>query len=315
MQPAAPRSAGDSPPPDSVRPNPALGAYYYIPYDHAGPRTSPDRANLAVFTHPPSVHFLTGAPPDFRRLHAFFRPDTVIGPVVGVDHTDRYTSVLIAGYWAIIWCCRVVRPYHGAPYRMGGPTIFPVTWQEVQRLCAMWGVPPPLVRWHHPFPELVRYAAQLGLTHFTVPDGATPPRFLLTGPSWFRLANAASQIRGVVRLVGALPRDIAVDIFRNLHARLDYPVAYGSTIHPHGFDWTIRGLDWAVAANGLDWTAYRDWDIRPRNAIRRLLRRWVRTRRAWRAAMRAEVLTRDEALPDAVLALPHVVYWIAAFLG
>ena len=121
----------------------------------------------------------------------------------------------------------------------------------------------------------------------------------MTGPSWFRLANAASRIRLTVRLGGALPPITVEDLARNLHARLDYPAIHGPTIHPNGFDMTT----------------YRDLDIRPRNVIRALLRRWVRKRRAWRTTMRAAVLVHDMVLPDAILALPHVITWIAAFLG
>ena len=296
MQPPAPRSAGDSTRPDFVRPNPTLGAFFYIPHDHAGPRTSPDLTYLAAYTHPPSLHSVPGAPPDFRRPHVAFRPDTCIGPVVGVDHTPRCTAVLIAGYWVIIWRSRYWVDYH----RLAGPTIFPITWQGVLQYCTQRGLPRPLVRWHHPFPELARFASRLGVSHYTEPDGATPPRFLLTGHSWFRLADAAARLRrSVPNHASALPIYIAEDLSWSLHPRLDYPAVHGPTIHP----------------NGYDTTTYLDLDIRPRNVVHSLLRRWVRARRAHRTASRAAVLKGDGALPDVILAVPHLVTWVAAFLG
>ena len=92
--------------PDNVRPNPTLGSYYYIPYGHTGDRAMPDRHLLAAYRYPPSVFYRPedsyGVSPMFRIPRPMFSPRTSIGPVVGIDHCCRATSVLIHSHLVIV---------------------------------------------------------------------------------------------------------------------------------------------------------------------------------------------------------------------
>ena len=171
--------------PSDVRPNPALGDFYYVPMHHRGLRTTSRPDMLAAFRFPPSCHADPKAPSDCQVYRPVYLPGSYVGPVIGVDHAPHCTAVLDGPYWVVIWVAHLERnpadPW--VPIRRGLHILRPVSWQQVReaRLTSASPDGPTTLRWHHQFLDLWDYSGQLGMHHVTLPQADTPPRFLLSG--------------------------------------------------------------------------------------------------------------------------------------
>ena len=294
--------------PDDVRPNPTLGTFYYVPFDHSGERTGPDMRLLVAYRFPPSMHFLPDVSAEYRRPYPTFLPDSYIGPVVGVDHTRLSTAVLINNRWVTVWSCHPYPQPTGPPLLVGTHHLRPIaasispTWSG----SAAAHVRPVHDPWDHPFQDLWIFNGELGLSHVVSPGHHVPPRFLLTGAAWARLYHVREHIRARARFSrsalgstfvrGDLPSRDRLMLTRCLHTFLDYPLVADNP------SYSLHVV-----------MAYQRAAIR-RRRIATFLRGVVRRRRAARALQRRHLLSAERVLPPHILGLEHAVQAIAEFL-
>ena len=277
--------------PDDVRPNPTLGSYYYVPYNHSGERTGPDLHMLVAYRFPPSIHFRPGVPAAYRIPYPTFAPGSYIGPVVGVDHSSLTASVLIDNHWVTIWSCHPEPQPTGPPLLFGTHHLRPVPASQLGVTGHFQWEP-----WDHPFQDLWFYTRDIGISHVVEPGRHAPPRFLLTGPAWFRLFNVREFIRHNSDPRGGLPAADLRALARMLHLHLDYPPIAG------------------VPLRGIGIAPYQQMDLIPRARIQRFLRGWIHRRRRARAEERRRLIHADAILPPRLLSFVHVVQSIAEYL-
>ena len=294
--------------PDDVRPNPALGTYYYVPHNHSGERTGPDMRLLVAYRFPPSMHFLPQAPPEYRRPYPTFMPDSYIGPVVGVDQTRLSTSALINNRWVTVWSCHPHPQPAGPPLLIGTHHLRPArvganpSWSS--RLSAH--IRPVHDPWDHPYQDLWVFNGELGLGHIVAPGRHIPPRFLLTGAAWARLYHVREHIRGTAQASLWTPghpfrrgdlwwRDRHA-LCRCLHHFLDYPLVADNPSYSYH----------VILAQQTE--------LLPRRRLHAFLCGIVRRRRIARANEKRRLLLADRALPPPVLGLENAVQIIAEYL-
>ena len=284
--------AGRSPRLDAVRPNPLLGTCYYVPSDHTGERTEPNRNMLAAYRFPPSVRSAPGNSAIRRYPVPAFFPDSVIGPVVGVDHTATTTAALINNLWVTVWSCMAPGPFTAPTPIPGALHLRPI---PAGRFAPTWTDGP----WDHPFQDLWLYTPDLGISHLAAPGRHAPPRFLLTGAAWFRL----SQVHAFIRrhpsgdlLRGGLSMPDRLALARTLHLHLDYPPI------PNG----------PYRSPGL--ALFQQCDLVPRQRIHTFLQDWIHRRRVARAELRRRLIHDGRLLPPSTLPLGNVIQSIAECL-
>ena len=278
--------------PNDVRPNPPLGTYYYVPHDHTGERIGPHLHMLAAYRFPPTAHFVPGMSTAYRTLYPTFQPDSYIGPVVGIDHSDRSTAVLINNHWVIVWSSQPEPQPGGPPFLLGTHHIRPVS---AAHFAPSWSHPAH-EPWDHPFQDLWLYTPDLGISHLAAPGRYSPPRFLLTGAAWLRLFQVRDLIRRNADEGSLWVYHYRQALARMLHHFLDYPPLANGPFPGTGLAF-IQQID-----------------VVPRGRIQNLLRTWIRARREVRADERRRLIYADELLPPLILSLAHAVQFIAECL-
>ena len=283
--------------PDDIRPNPTLGTYYLVPHGHSGSRTGPDLRMLASYRFPPSTHRLPGVLPVQSCPFATFAPGTIIGPVVGVDHTSLCTSVLVHHRWVTVWSGHNKTMPSGITYLIGTHHLRPIPPAQLSRFWQTYPhhpIDPARAPWNHPFEDLWRYAQEISLSHVSGLTFDTPPRFLLTGPVWRYLHDLQARHRPGPPLTDAHLRTWGL----SLHPRLDYPA--------------LGGLAWPLPTEPLN--EYQWAEIIPRALIVAHLRMWVHSRRRRRAKERRRLIYAERILPPHIMGLTHVIRFISECL-
>ena len=285
-----------------VRPNPTVGAFYYIPVGHSGHRTGPDMSFAVAYRTPPSFHDRPETPDSWRIPYPIFAPHTCVGPVMGVDHSKLSTAVLVCNHWLVIWGATVVRNRHGSVTHHKGLQFFYTVSAMTLPASVRHASIEVFREWRPPFPELWSLDMQLGLGHMELPIRLQPPlvlRYLLTGSAWRRLLRARDFLRDHADRTNAVAQADLETARLMLYPRLDYaPPAY---IRPE------RG-----PAQGL--LALMNLDRSARAVISACLRRWVARRRRRRAILWAAFLLERELLPGPILALAHALASICTAL-
>ena len=284
--------AASSPRSATIRPNPLLGACYYVPADHTGERADGGHPNsLAAYPFPPSIRSAPNRSPMRHHPVPAFFPDSVIGPVVGVDHTAAATAVLINNLWVTVWSTTVHAPCASTTPIPGVSHVLPLP----TRPLPLWTNGP----WDHPFQDLWLYTPDLGISHLAAPGRHSSPRFLLTGAAWFRLCQVHAFLRchpsGDLLRGGLSARDRLM-LARTLHLSLDYPLIPNG---PH-------------RSSGL--ALLQQADLVPRQRISAFLRIWIRRKRTARAALRTRLLHGGRLVPPCFLPLGNIIGLIAECL-
>ena len=285
-----------------VRPNPDIGAFYYIPPGHSGHRTGPDLSFAVAYRGPPSLHDQPETPDSWCVPHPIYAPHSCVGPVIGVDHSKLSTAVLIGSHWLVIWSATEVRNRYGHVTHCKGQHYFLPRYIAIPHVREG-----PVERavdrdWHLPFSELWMLDMELGLGHMEMPIRLPPPpvpRYLLTGPAWYRLFCMRDFLRNHADRDNAVSAEDLETARLMLYPRLDYDAQ--SYIRQE------RG-----PAQGLLALMQADWEARA--IIYARMRRWIARRRHRRSILWAVFLFQHELLPEPVLALPHALLTISACL-
>ena len=276
----------------AIRPNPTLGQCYYVPEDPTGARGDFRHNMLVAYRFPPSIRHMPDSPASRRLPVPAFWPDSVIGPVVGVDHTITGTDVLINGLWVTIWSRPPPRRPRAPGPAIGAMLLLPTRASYLQ-------IPPTWTEgWDHPFQDLWPYTADLGISHLAAQGRHLPPRFLLTGAAWYRLFLVHTSIRlrpGAALRVNLTFTDRLL-LARALHPALDFPPIPNGP-HPN------PGL-----------ALIQRCDVFPRRRVETFLRSWVRRRRAAKADEYQRHLYYCRLLPPPALPLGNVLQSISECL-
>ena len=285
-----------------VRPNPVVGAFYYISAGHSGHRTGPDMSFAVAYRAPPSLHGQPETPDSWCIPHPIYAPHSCVGPVIGVDHGKLSTAVLIGTHWLVVWGATEMRDRYGyVAYLKGQHYFLPqcVAIPHVRTGPGGWEGPRD---WHLPFPELWMLDMELGLGHMEMPIRRQPPpvpRYLLTGSAWYRLFCLRNFLRMVSDRDNAVAEEDLETARHMLYPRLDY--AAQSYIRPE-----------RDPARGL--LALMTTDQEARTIISAQLRHWIGRRRRRRSILWAVFLHQHELLPGSILALTHALVAISGCL-
>ena len=310
-----PRFYGD------VRPNPCLGAFYWIPPGHSGHRTGPDLSMAVGYLFPPSTHCDPDTPDSWRIPYPLYAPGEIIGPVIGVDHSKLSMAVLIANHWIVVWSAYAVWQQGFLSHYQGLHHYYPDLPQCKARrdiwLSDNLGVP-----FRDPFHDLWPLAEYLGLSHiYLSTDHHIPalPRFLISGDAWVRLYGVREFLHDCTDREGAIANE---DLLLGLH-RLYYFLDYPATAYTPGGQSDTPAIPnlLQIAAGSIRphvpspaLAKIKATDRQARGRLCRWFRKWVRTRRERRKLAWATLLHITRLLTGAVPALPHVLEVIGASL-